>query len=227
VSTQLETPQIDETPETRYRALSWPAILSLAIGVLSILTAFGYVFWVIPLAALALGWHGLKSIEATPDELTGVWFARGGIAATLVFWIAGFWIYQYEQKDYVPSDYTPVTFKELQPEPNEMIPPSAYDLQPDDQHRDRRIFITGYIYPEDRTIGLRKFVLVPSVSHCQFCQRQMKSTEMIQVKFTGDMKTDYKAGMVKVGGKFTIDELQVVNPFGGYPYQLEADYFQE
>jgi hypothetical protein len=218
----------EAAPETRYRSLSWPAILSLAAGVLSILTAFGHVFWAIPLAALALGWHGLKSIQAVPEELTGAWFARGGIAAALALGIAGFWIYQYEQKDYIPAGYKAITFEALQPvSTTELIPQAAYDLEPTDRDRDRRIFITGYIYPEDRIIGLRKFILVPSVDHCQFCQRQLKSTEMIAVKFTGDLKTDYTNGLVKVGGKFHIDNDQVTNPFGGYPYQLEADYFED
>jgi hypothetical protein len=221
-------PQDDAAPAVRYRSVSWPAILCLGIGVFSILTAFGYAFWAIPLLALALGWHGLKSIGATPEELTGAWFARGGIAATLVLWFAGFSMHQYAQTHYVPPGYAAITFDDLQPVSTaDLIPPSAYDLEPSDRDRDRRIFIAGYIYPGRRMINLREFILVPTMSHCQSCQRQLKSTEMIAVTFTGDMKTDYTNGLVKVGGKFHIDNEQVTNPFGGLPYKLEADYFQE
>ena len=50
---------------------------------------------------------------------------------------------------------------------------------------------------------------------------------MINVKFTGDLSVDYSSRPIKLGGKLHIDREQAVNPFGGLPYQLDADYVQE
>ena len=40
----------------------------------------------------------------------------------------------------------------------------------------------------------------------------------------GDLTTSYKAGLTRLGGKFRLDPDQAAAPFGGLPYQLEADY---
>jgi hypothetical protein len=50
---------------------------------------------------------------------------------------------------------------------------------------------------------------------------------MILVNFTGDLSINATGGEIKIGGKFKIDRDQAANPFGGLPYQLEADYLQE
>ena len=50
---------------------------------------------------------------------------------------------------------------------------------------------------------------------------------MINVKLSGDLTVDYSSRPIKIGGKMHIDRAQVINPFGGLPYQLEADYVQE
>jgi hypothetical protein len=50
---------------------------------------------------------------------------------------------------------------------------------------------------------------------------------MINVKLSGDLTVDYSSRSIKLGGKLRIDRDQAVNPFGGLPYQLEADYLQE
>ncbi|MBN2579048.1 MAG: hypothetical protein JXB10_08665 [Pirellulales bacterium] len=227
MNTSPDALPIDETaaPE-RYRSLSWPAILSLAVGMFSILTVFHPVFWAVPLLAAALGWYALRQIQSAPGEYTGEAFAWGGIAAAAALGLLGFGIYHYVETHSIPAGYTPVTFDDLQ-SATEIIPPSAYDLEPTSQDREKRIYITGYMYPGRRNIKIREFVLVPTLGHCQFCSRQLKSTEMISVKFTGDLTTDYTDSLVKVGGKFRIDREQVATPLGGLPYQLEADFFQE
>jgi hypothetical protein len=217
-----------EAAEQRYRSMSWPAIMSLIAGVFSLLTIFGYVFLTIPLLAIALGWHALRTIRAARDEYTGTAFAWGGIAAAAVFGLVGFSIYDYWQAHNVPAGYQKITFDELQSNnTQEIIPPTAYDLEPTDLERDKRVYITGYIYPSRRTFKLKEFILVPTLSHCQFCQQKLSSTQMMYVKFTGDLRTDYTTNLVKLGGKFRVDRTQLLNPFGGLPYQLEADYFRE
>lgn len=154
------------------------------------------------------------------------------MAAALVLGLLGTGINDYLQKHTVPSGYKPIKWDDLQPDshkPAEIIPEAAYDLEPSDKDRDRRVYIKGYINLNmtNRTINIKQFVLVPTASHCNFCQTQIKSTEMILVKFTGGLSIDATQNEIKLGGKFTIDRDQAANPFGGLPYQLEADFLQD
>jgi hypothetical protein len=227
---------LDESSETaeatplRYRSLSLPAILSVVFGVFSILSVFGWIFWAIPAIAIALAVRALKKIQYASQECTGEAFARWGIGLAIVMWFSGMYIHHYIQHHSIPSGYKPITFDNLQPNPEnegELIPPSAFNLEPNENDPDKRIFIEGYIYPGRRSFDIKDFILVPTIGHCQFCSRQLKSTEMIHVKFTGDLSVDYTSHQIKIGGKMRIDRDEVVKPFGGLPYQLEADYLQE
>lgn len=210
-----------------YRTLVVPAVLCTAISAFSILTVLHWGFWLIPLMALALGWHAKKCIDISPEEYTGKWFARGGMIVAVVLAVTGSIIHHHLYKNSIPSGYRPITFDELQSNnPNEIVPASAYDLQPTDRDKTKRVFIKGYINPGKQTVRLKQFILVPTVSHCSTCPpAQTKSTEMILVTFTDDLMTDYTSGEVYVGGKLTIDPVEALNPYGGFPYQIEADYF--
>ena len=233
---QVQEDLIDQLLETaeeapvRYRSLNATAILSLVFAVLSILTVFGWVFWAIPILSIALAVRALKHIQYASDEYTGEGFARAGIVLAIVLWPSGVYVQHYIQQHSIPSGYKPITFDYLQPNPDkfdEIIPPAAFDLEPNDQDPDKRIFISGYIYPGRRTVNIKEFILVPTISHCNFCQQQLKSTEMISVKFTGDLATDYTSNLIRIGGKIHVDRDQLLNPFGGLPYRLEVDYFQD
>jgi hypothetical protein len=228
IDESLETPEV---APVRYRSLNVTAILSLIIGIFSILAMFGWVFWVIPVFSIYLAVRALKHIRYASEEYTGEGFARAAIAVAIVLWLSGMYIQHYIQVHTVPSGYKPITFANLQPnpdQPGEVIPPAAYELEPSDNNPDKRVFIMeGYIYPGRRSINIKEFILVPSISHCNYCQQQLKSTDMINVKLTGDLTVDYSSRPIKVGGKLHIDREQAVNPFGGLPYQLEGDYVQE
>jgi hypothetical protein len=233
---QVHENLIDESFETvqaepvRYRSLNVTAILSVVFGVLSILTVFGWVFWTIPILSIALAVRALKHIRYASEEYTGEGFARAGIALAIVMWLSGVYIQHYIQTHTIPSGYIAITFDYLQPnldQVGELIPPAAYDLEPSDNNPDKRIFVSGYIYPGRRSINIKEFILVPSIGHCNYCQQQLKSTEMMNVKLTGDLTVDYSYRPIKVGGKMRIDRDQLLNPLGGLPYQLEADYLQE
>jgi hypothetical protein len=233
---QVQETLIDEPFETaeatpvRYRSLNVTAVLSVVFGIFSILTVFGWIFWTIPILSIALAVRALKRIQYASEEYTGEGFARAGIGLAIVMWLSGMYIHHYIQIHTIPSGYTLITFDNLQPNPDqqsELIPPAAYDLEPSDKNPDKRIFISGYIYPGRRSINIKEFILVPTLGHCNYCQQQLKSTEMINVKFTGDLSVDYSSREIKLGGKMRIDREQLLNFFGGLPYQLDADYLQE
>jgi len=207
------------------------AILSLIFGVSSILIALYWVFLVIPLISIIMAIIAIKRIHYASQEYTGIVFAHLGIILSIILGLFGGWYHYYDQNHSIPSGYKVITFDYLQPntdQPGEIIPPAAFDLEPSDNNPDKRVFIKeGYIYPGRRSINIKEFILVPTLSHCNYCQQQLKSTDMINVKFTGDLSIDYSSRPIKIGGKMHIDREQAVNPFGGLPYQLEADYVQE
>jgi hypothetical protein len=236
MASQIDDNPIGETDESaspiQYRSVCVLAIFSAAAAAFSILTVFHPVFWIIPLAAIAFGYYALKQIQRAPTEYTGQGIALAGIVAAILLGLVGHFIHSYIQRHSVPTGYKLVKWDDLQPNPDdpaEIIPKSAYELEPNDDDRDRRIFITGFINLNmtNRTINIKQFVMVPTAGHCNFCQSNIKSTDMILVNFTGDLSINATGGEIKIGGKFKIDRDQAANPFGGLPYQLEADYLQE
>lgn len=236
MSTEFENQPIDEPEETaeplEYRSVSALAILGLVAAAFSILTVFHWLFWLIPVAAIFLCNRAIKRIYAAPTEYTGLNIARTGIVAAVLIALLGHSIHWYIQKYTVPAGYKAITWDDLQPNPKnpaEIIPEKAYDLQPSDKDRDRRVYITGYLNDQStrQMTHIKQFILVPTTSHCNFCQVNLKSTEMIYVKFTGGQTIDRTQNEIRLGGKFKIDPDQAANPLGGLPYVLEADYLQE
>jgi hypothetical protein len=236
MSTELENHPIDETDESpapiQYRSVSALAILGLVVAAFSILTIFHWLFWLIPITAAFLAYRAVKQIRRAPTEYTGIGFARSAMATAIVLGLIGQTIQHYIQKYTIPYGYKVVAWDLLQPDPNnpaEIIPETAYDLEPTDKDRDRRIYLKGFINlnSTNRTSNIKQFILVPTASHCNFCQTQLKSTDMILVKFTGDLSIDATQNEIKLGGKFKIDREQAAKIVGGLPYQIEADYLQE
>ena len=88
-----------------------------------------------------------------------------------------------------------------------------------------RQVVAWSLYPPQgrRSVGIKRFILVPTVGHCQFCSRNLKSTEMVDVQLVGDRRTRLKGRMTAVGGILSIDLSEAVKPLGGFPYRLEAD----
>jgi hypothetical protein len=207
--------------QARYRAVSMLAATSVGVGALSFLVFFSWFLALIPVLAIAMAVVALRQIKERPAELTGGGLAQVGIGLSLVLGMLGGGFLAYGQLSEVPEGYKSITFESLQGDPavrGEVVPPAAYELV------DRDVFIKGYIYPGRRTLGIRRFILVPTRGHCSFCTRKLKSTEMIRVTLVGDLRTDFKTHMTHVGGRLKIDSAQAGIRFGGMPYQIEADY---
>jgi len=205
----------------QYRAVSQAAVASAVCGGLSFLTVFGWYFVVVPAAGLVLGWNARQRIREVPGELTGTGLAWAGMVLSIVLGTLGggaLWAYELRE---VPWGYKKVTWDDLQPDPTdptELIPPKAKDLD------GKRVFIKGFMYPGRQSIGITRFVLVPTVGHCSFCSPEIKSTEMIVADLQGDLTTVYKRRETAIGGTLRIDEVEVAKPLGGFPYVIEVDY---
>lgn len=211
-----------------YRSVNPFAVAGLVLGVLSILTMFSWFLCVIPLAAIVFSWLALSKMARFPGQYTGVKLAVAGIITAVAFWLFGMGYMTFVAGAEVPLGYTRVDFSEMQPDPNkkdEVVPQAILDLQFDETAMDKkRVFLQGYIFPGRQTIGLKEFILVPSQSHCKFCSRQLKSTEMVTVKLEGDLQVNFRTTLVNVGGKLKVDKKEAAKPLGGVPYLIDADY---
>ena len=206
---------------SRYREVSLPAVASVAVGLFCWLTIFSWYLWLIPVLGTVLAVVALRRIRRSEEDLSGAGLALAGLGLSLGLGVVGGGILAFSQISEVPPGYQRISFKNLQPDrevKGQLIPPKAYDLQGD------LVFIKGYMYPGRRTVGVKSFILVPTRGHCSFCSRRLKSTEMVQVTMAGDLTIDYRIAKAGLGGRFRIDPSQVARPFGGLPYQLEADY---
>ena len=221
----------DQAPR-RYHTLSAPAVASLVFGVLSAATVADWTVAVVPMVGIILGFVALRRIKKKPEIMTGRGLARAGIILSVLLWTVGYGWQLYARRSECPHGYTRISFDTLQPDPDkphELIPPAILDLEPsetDPAKMNQKVFIKGYMYPGRRTIGIRQFIMVPTMGHCQFCSSILKSTDMVFVRFQGDLAPNFTNNLVAVGGKLRVDQAQAARAFGGLPYVVEADYFQ-
>jgi hypothetical protein len=177
----------------------------------------------LPLLGLFCGWLALKRTARTTAELTGGGLALTGIGLSLFLGGVGGGLLLFTGRFEVPFGYRVVTWDELQTDPNrpaDLIPPAIEKLEKE------KVFVRGYMYPGRQVIGLRSFVLVPTEGHCNFCTRQLRSSEMIMVVMAGDLRADYTSKLARVGGRLRLDREQAMNPYGGFPYIIECDHFR-
>jgi hypothetical protein len=221
VDRYVQTPYEDEgdSVEARYRAVSAPAALSLAFGVLSFLTVFNWFFGLIPAAGVILGMRALRQIQRSPEEIQGRGLACAGLALSAVLWILGATGLAAMQRHAIPPGYEPVTFAELRPDKGnkEALSRKAVELD------GRRVFIKGYMYPGRQVFNIKQFVMVANRQLCKFCISNITPTQMVRVEMVGDLTADYKTHLTATGGILHVDRKVVP---GQSPYLLEADVFR-
>lgn len=208
--------------EAEYRAVSPWAVASLVLGLLSMATALGWIFVLLPLAGLLAGRRALRQFQQSGEAHTGLALARAGIATSASFGMCGVLFLSFVAPG-VPPGYTSIAFEDLQPGPGELVSQHALDLQPT-LSRDQKVFIKGFIYPGRRTRQIKEFLLVPTLGHCSFCFSQIRSTDIVRVKLVSDLVVDYRSTEIAVGGRLRVDQEAARNPWGQTPYSLEADY---
>jgi hypothetical protein len=160
----------------------------------------------------------LRRLRYCQGVQTGVALARAGVATSVLFGLGGTMFLHFAMND-VPYGYKEIAFEDLQPNSGEAVSRYALELQPT-MRDDRKVFIRGFIYPGRQTQSIREFVLVPTLSHCAFCMTQLRPTDLVQVRLTGDLAVDYRSTEIAVGGRLHVDQVSAS------PYALEADYVQ-
>ncbi|NQU23016.1 MAG: DUF4190 domain-containing protein [Candidatus Nealsonbacteria bacterium] len=208
-----------------YRSVCRLAVVSVAFGLLSILTVFHWSLFTIPLIGVVLAWTALVRISELPDELIGRGLAWTGLGLSLALGTLGGGGLAVALMVEVPHGYRAISIDDLQPEEGnkaEPIPELALDLD----EKKQKVFIKGFIYPGPQNYGIKRFILVPTLGHCNFCRKDLKSTEIILVTLSGDLTTEYRADRISLGGKFQVNPNQARLPSGGVPYRIMGDYLK-
>ncbi len=206
----------------QYRALSSLAVMSLIAGLLSALALFDWFWIVLPIGGVLLGLCAWRKVKSRPDELTGLAMAKTGFALSVLFLFAGPGWLTFEFLHEVPEGCTPISYSALQPDPEvrgEQIPPSALALD------GQRVFLKGYIYPGQKTDGIKTFLLVRDQGDCCFGGNP-KVTDRIQVTLVDPLRLTFRKRLHGVAGVFHVKPAPAIDGIGGVYYQMEADYIR-
>ncbi len=218
--TTYDLPEEVENQPTRYRKVSALASASLLCGALGWAAAFDWWLMLVPSAGIALGLWALARIDRFPDELTGVGVAKAGMILSGVFGVACLgWLIYLTIAD-TPPGYYPISYEMLKPLPGSEKadpPPVAMELD------GKRVFIKGYMYPGRQARNIEEFLLVPTVTHCQFCMPDIKPTDLVQVNLIHGIKARFTQRRRGVGGIFRLRTKDDKNPL---LYRIEADYLR-
>jgi hypothetical protein len=212
-----------ESGDVPYRTLSQSAVVSAALGGLSLLG-----FWLAPLLVLAFlailfGLLGLRAIKKLPMELTGRSLAWAGLSLGCITMLGGAgyhsWIYATE----VPPGYDRIAFSILKSAKGQPDVPPTAALELDGQ----RVFVKGYVHPTSvSSPRSRRFVLVPDLGTCCF-GGQPPLTHMIEVALDGEEYVSRSLRQWRLAGTLHVDQrLTPITGLEGVYYRLDADYIK-
>ena len=202
-----------------YRSVSKAAVLSLLLGLLSMVGLLFPAVLSCAVLGLLFGILGYRSVRKFPKELTGKVPAVLGTLLCTVVLVGGVATHSVIYATEVPDGYERVSFSSLKSDGDgpDVPPPEAADLD------GQKVFIKGYVYPDGQKSGIKQFVLVPDLGTCCF-GGQPKLTHMVQVTLKGALAIDYNMQKRKLAGVLTVDRsLKPVDGLGGVYYQLAAD----
>ena len=211
---------IQQEQTTDYRSLTAESVGSLILGVLSALTFLHWSLAIFPIMGIVLGVTALRKILNATEELSGFEISTAGVALCVLFWIAGYgWLY-YSYSYSIPPGYEAITFDELKGDPKTgKLPDKIIQFAIDE----KKVFLTGHMYPGRKMTGIESFMLVPTLDHCKFCTPTRNPTEMIDIQMVDGLTASFRTRAVRVGGTFSINPDYIV---GELPYRIDADVFR-
>jgi hypothetical protein len=214
-----------EAQYQQYRTLSFSAIVAMTLGLVSLPVAYianvSPGFLLIPMIGMIVGATSVLKLRHQTDEFTGLGAAKIGLLLSTVLFFGGATWFAYCYVTEVPDGYRRTSFGELQPDPRYPqfpFPPKAAELN------DAKVFIQGYVYPDDQQGDIKRFVLVPDFGACCF-GGQPKLTDMIQVTLQDPLRVNYSYTRRNLGGRFFVANASA-KKVGNVVYQLDADYLK-
>ncbi len=207
----------------QYRSLSAAAVISLILGIISIVAVLD--FWalkIVPALGALLALTAIVQIRRRPDELSGLKPAKYGLILSLVFLIGGSSLAAITHALEVPDGYEPITYGMLKhPDDAKQNSPSPEAVALDG----KRVFIKGYMFPTPHETGVTKFLLCRDNGDCCF-GGQPPAADMIIVDLVPGLDTSYNRKLRHVAGTFHVAGSHSSDVKKDVLYRLDADYIK-
>lgn len=218
MSDSVEDVDIDNDPALEYRALSTPAVIALALGILSPLAMVDFLLGVVPFVAIICGVLAIRQVRLRGNEYTGGGLALVGLVLALGFWGAGIARLSVIYVNELPEGHSRLSYSDLQPKRGE----SPNQIPEDARSWDgKKVLIKGYMYPGSKQHGITHFLLVRDKGDCCF-GGDPKVTDRIQVALSDLKGCEFSSGLFKVAGTFRISPpVKAVDAGGAVFYHLD------
>ncbi len=207
--------------EFAYRPIARSAVIACLLGIMSVVTFLDPTLALIPALGVATGAFSLWTIRRQSTDWSGEGLALAGIVLSAVCWLGGWSFTAYVRLVEVPEGCTPISYDELQPDPQlpHRLPESALALD------GKAVFVKGYMYPGRKSRGLREFILCYNNDECCFGGTP-PVTHMIRVTLEAPLSVDFSRRVRKVAGVFHVHEGGTVDGLSGALYHIEASSIQ-
>jgi hypothetical protein len=229
-----EAADVATSRRDNYRAMSSGAVAGIILGFLSAVmlgaaaNSLTACFLVAPLPILGIivSTRSLARIRSMPEDYCGAGLARTGLFLSAFFLVAGLGSGMYVAAVEVPDGYEPISFISMKPGEIEerggkVIPDGIRQLEGE------RVFIKGYMRPQEFKSNLASFLLVRDNQQCCFGPlSDVKYFDQMRVELVPPLAADYSSGVFRVGGRLKINP-EFVASGGSVPvYTLVADYLK-
>ncbi len=233
MTTEIATPT-DVTPvpdvagmelnEFNYRPVPALVPVSGAFVLLSVAAFIWDVLVLVPVVSLGLSVMALRQILRSPREWSGLTAATVFAVLSFIAAIGSVSLHAFNYATELPKGYERVSFARDISERGFIVRDGQTSVPPEVQELSGKpVFVKGFMYPENQTVGLTRFVLCKDSGDCCF-GGQPKPTDMIVVEMAPGKTVNFRAGLVAVAGLFearpTVDA-SGINPV----YRVTADRF--
>ncbi len=212
----------EEDQYQQYRSLSFLAVVAMVFGVISIPTAaaasMNAFLLIFPFVGMLLGLTAVFKLRNRTDEFTGLGLAKTGLMLSTILLFMGGSYAAYIYATEVPDGFQRISFTDLKPDTGSEIPWSSksQDLV------GKKVFVKGYVYPDDQLGEIKRFILVPDMGTCCFGGKP-KIHDMIQVTLEDPHRVKYSMMRRSLAGEFRLGMVSV-DKVDDVMYHLSASY---
>ena len=213
----------EELQYQQYRSLSFLAVAAFVFGLLSVPTGVAAnmnpILLVFPFLGMLIGLTAVLKLRNRTNEFTGLGLAKTGLMLSTILLFAGAAYAAYVYATEVPEGFERISFTDLKPDPRyPQVPwsPKSQELV------GQKVFVKGYVYPDNQRGAIKRFVLVPDMGTCCFGGKP-KISDMIQVTLEDPLRVEYSMMRRSLAGEFRLG-LVNVEKVDEVMYHLEASY---
>lgn len=207
----------------QYRSLSFLAVVALVFGMISIPSAaaasMNPFLLVFPFIGMLLGLTAVLKLKNRTDEFTGLGLAKTGLMLSTILLFGGSAYAAYIYATEVPDGFQRISFSQLEPDAKSPRPWS----QEAETLAGEKVFVKGYVYPDDQLGEIKRFILVPDMGTCCFGGKP-KISDMIQVTLEDPHRVKYSMMRRSLAGKFQLGVVSNIEKVDEVMYHLDASY---